>query len=376
MLATGKNTEPVATVTFQLNAEHLRQKDTKMSLNIDKKDLQDAVRKGLLDNDQVDGLWTWLNSRNAPAPANKSEVQNLFWYSGAGIVLLAMSWFMLQSWTMFSGGGLLALALTYAGLFTMAGAWLLRKPDLKTPGGLMITLAVVMVPLAVFGVEQMLGMWSQVANVERDMPPIRNLLMEGATVLAALLAIRFVRFPFLGLPVAFSLWLMTLELVTLAAGVNGISWQTQEHLTLGFGIVMIAAAFAIDKMMKEDFAFWGYFFGVTAFWFALGSITFVNGSETSRLIWALINVALVPVAVLLKRTVFLTYGALGIVGYLGYLTFSVFASTLLFPLYLTGLGVGVICLGVLYHRYQDSIESTLLGLLPETVRKALPQARN
>lgn len=348
-----------------------------MSLEIEKKDLQDAVGKGLLDHDQVDGLWNWLAQRKAPA-SGKSELkfQDLLWYSGAGIVLLAMSWFMIQAFSLFSGAGLLGLALAYAGLFTLSGAWLLRKPDRKTPGGLLITLAVLMVPLAVYGAEHMAGMWSAVANAERDMPPIRNLLMEGATILAAIVAIRFVRFPFLGLPVAFGLWLATMDLVTLATGVNGISWQTQQHITLAFGVVMMIAAFFIDRWMKEDFAMWGYIFGLTAAWLALGSMTFVNGSENGRLLWALINVMLVPVSLMLKRLPFLVYGALGVIGYLGYLTFSVFANSPYFPLYLTGLGALVFIAGELYHRNQKSIEKLLLGLLPQVVRNTLPKARD
>lgn len=347
-----------------------------MSLTVDKKDLQEAAREGLLEPAAVDGLWQWLNARKAPAGQNNFEVQNLFWYSGAFIVIVAMSWFMFQAWSLFSGGGLLTLALCYQAVFTMGGAWLLRKPDLKTPGGLLITLAVLMVPIAAFSVEQMAGMWTSVASAERDMPPIRNLIMEMSTVVAALVAIRFVRFPFLGLPVAFSLWLATMDMVRLVAGVDGLSWQAQEQLTVAFGAVMIVAAFVVDKLMKEDFAMWGYFFGATALWGALGALYFVDGSEGTRLGWAIMNLAMLPVAVLLRRSVFMVYGGLGLLGYLAYLTFSVFANSPFFPAYLTVLGLCVIFAGVWYHRKQRSIETAMLKFLPEGLRKALPQPRS
>lgn len=361
-----------------------------MKLQIEKGDLEWAARSGLLDREQVDSLWSGLASRLAPAPEPGKKdagfsLQQLLWYSGAGIVIIAMSWFLLQAFELFSGGGILTLALLYGAGFTAVGSWLLRKPDLKTPGGLLITLAVGMVPLAVFGVEHMAGMWNSAASAQRDIEPIRNLLMEGALVAAGLLAIRFVRFPFLGLPVAAGAWLITLDLVRLAAGVNGIGAQEQQLITVGFGALMVLASAIIDRRTREDFALWGYFFGVAAMWFGLGAALFIsygNGGlfnlndGAAWAVWCVANVGLLFSSVLLRRRVFQVYGSLGVLGYLGYLTFSVFANSPLFPLYLIGLGVGVIGLGVVYQIYHKRIEDAIHAALPQALKNLLPPARN
>ncbi|MBY0552370.1 MAG: hypothetical protein K2W95_34135 [Candidatus Obscuribacterales bacterium] len=361
-----------------------------MKLQIERSDLDWAARSGLIDADQVDGLWSGLASRLAPAPApdnkdNGFSLQQLLWYSGAGIVISAMAWFLLQAFELFSGGGILTLSLLYGAGFLAIGSWFNRKPDLKTPGGLLITLAVGMVPLAVFGVEHMAGMWTPSASMQRDIEPIRNLLMEGALVVAGLLAIRYVRFPFLGLPVAAGAWLITLDLVRLAAGVNGIGVQTQQVITVGFGALMIIASTVIDRRSKQDYAMWGYFFGVAAFWFGLAAALFFSNGTGGLFnlndgaawgVWCIANIGLLFSSVLLRRRVLQVYGSFGVLGYLGYLTFSVFADSPLFPLYLIGLGVGVIGLGVVYQVYAKRIESAIHAALPESLRNLLPPARD
>lgn len=361
-----------------------------MKLQIEKGDLEWAARSGLLDQDQVEGLWSGLESRLVPAPTpdkkdNGFSLQQLLWYSGAGIVIAAMFWFLVQAFELFSGGGILALSLLYGAGFLALGNWLNRKPDLKTPGGLLITLAVGMVPLAVFGIEHMAGMWTSAASLQRDIEPIRNLLMEGALVVAGLVAIRFVRFPFLGLPVAAGAWLITLDLVRLVAGVNGIDGQTQSMITVGFGALMILVSAVIDRRTKDDYAVWGYFFGAAALWFGLMVALFVShgtgglfnlSDSVAWGVWCVANIGLLFSSVLLRRRVMQVYGSLGVLGYLGYLTFSVFANSPFFPLCLIGLGVGVIGLGVVYQVYHKRIESAIHAALPEALRNILPPVRD
>jgi CHASE2 domain-containing sensor protein len=53
---------------------------------------------------------------------------------------------------------------------------------------------------------------------------------------------------------------------------------------------------------------------------------------------------------LLRRPVFMVFGAMGVAAYLGYLSYEVFADSLLFPLVVTLIGLGVIGLGLLYQK--------------------------
>ena len=99
----------------------------------------------------------------------------------------------------------------------------------------------------------------------------------------------------------------------------------------------------------EDFAFWCYLFGLMAFWGGLTSMD--SGSELKRFIYLLINVGLVGIAVKLRRSAFLVFGALGVYVYLGHLAWQVFKDSLLFPFILALLGLSLILATVWGQRY-------------------------
>jgi hypothetical protein len=59
----------------------------------------------------------------------------------------------------FGGGGILAISLSYALAFVVAGGLLWRDKGLKVPGGLLVTAAACMTPLAIYRFEIMTGAW-------------------------------------------------------------------------------------------------------------------------------------------------------------------------------------------------------------------------
>jgi hypothetical protein len=129
---------------------------------------------------------------------SRFDLSNVAYCFGALVVNSAMGWFMSEAPG--SGVGIFSIALAYAGVFVVAG-WALRGRGLRVPGGLLATLAVCMVPLAVYGFERGTGMWMQAdpGQYEEFFDWIRGgwFVMAAATVAAALVALRFFRFPFL-----------------------------------------------------------------------------------------------------------------------------------------------------------------------------------
>ena len=113
---------------------------------------------------------------------------------------------------------------------------------------------------------------------------------------------------------------------------------------------------ALDRALRqrrapasEDFAFWCYLFGLMAFWGAMTSMD--SGSEVKRFIYLLINLGLIGLAVKLKRTVFLVFGAVGVYIYLGHLAWEVFQDSVFFPFVLALLGLSLILGTVWGQRY-------------------------
>jgi hypothetical protein len=85
-----------------------------------------------------------------------------------------------------------------------------------------------------------------------------------------------------------------------------------------------------------------------AFW---GGLTVMNSdSEMRRALYALLNVGFIWLAVKLRRSVFLVFGAIGVHLYLGHLAYEVFKDSFFFPFVLALLGLSMILLTVVMQR--------------------------
>jgi hypothetical protein len=100
-----------------------------------------------------------------------------------------------------------------------------------------------------------------------------------------------------------------------------------------------------------------------------------SGSEWRRFLYCQLNLGFVVLGALLRRRVFLFYGALGVNAYLVRLAYTVFKDSMLFPFALTALGLGVIALAVKYQRNRQAIDARVESLVPEWLREVLPRAR-
>lgn len=347
-------------------------------------DLIWAAQEGLITAEQIQPLWRGLHEHAGggaaslePAPARpRFDFLNLAYYAGALLVIFAMSFFMSLAWESFGGGGIFVIASLYAAAFLRLGKHLLKSPSLRVPGGLLITMAVCMTPLAVYGLERFTHLWPQSdpGNYRGFHEWIKGgwFFMEVGTVAAGLLALRFVRFPFLTAPIAFTLWYMSMDLAPLLLGPQ-VSWHDRAMVSAVVGGAMLVGSYLIDRRTEQDYAYWGYLFGMLAFW---GGLTSMRGdSELRRLLYALINVGLMMLSVLLGRRVFLVFGALGVMGYLSYLSYHVFENSIAFPFVLSLLGLGIIFAAVKYHKNRLLIETAILSGLPPWLRRSLPRER-
>ena len=79
-----------------------------------------------------------------------------------------------------------------------------------------------------------------------------------------------------------------MDLTPLVFGRNEDSWDERKWVSLIFGLAMLLASYLADlrNRMRADFAFWGYLFGLLAFWGGLSSMN--GGSELSKLVYCLI----------------------------------------------------------------------------------------
>lgn len=345
-------------------------------MEINKSDLLSAAAQAGITNSQAEALWKTLASEDhEDTPTNKFDLPHIMYYLGAMIVISAMGWFLSRSWELFGGGGICLIALAYAAVFLLIGHNLWKKTGLRVPGGLFITLAVTMLPLAIYGFQRYTGWWGTVMPGEyRDFFAwVRGgwFTMELGTIIGGCLALKFYRFPFLTAPIFFSLWFMSMDITPLIFGNAMEHW---EWVSLWFGLGVLIVAYLIDQRTTEDFAFWGYFFGMLAFWAGLEFS--VGSSELQKFIRCLINVVLILLSVLLQRRVFLVFGVIGVFSYIWDLFFTFFQDSALFPFVLSLIGVLIVFAGVIYRKHHTKIEQRIFDSLPERIQSWLPKSRS
>jgi hypothetical protein len=354
-------------------------------MKIDKQDLEWAAGQGLIDLEQVEPLWQALVEHRSDRTESKTEgirpqfnFANFAFYFGALIVICAMTWFINLAWESFGGGGLFVLACIYALCFILAGGTLWAGENTKIAGGLLYTIAVSMTPLAIYGLQRATGWWQQTdPGVYRDFYVwIKGswFLMELGTIISGLIALKYIRFPFLTAPIAFSLYFMSMDITPLLFGEKELNWELRLLVSMWFGIACLIVAYLVDIRIRRregDFAFWLYLFGLMSFWFGLTLQG--DSNEFQKFIYCLINLGLMILSVLLKRKVFMVFGAIGVFSYLGHLAYTIFKDAVLFPFALTVLGIFIIYLGVLYQRYSTRIETFLGDVLPENIKQMLPR---
>ncbi len=197
----------------------------------------------------------------------------------------------------------------------------------------------------------------------------RWITLEGATLLAAALVFYRFRAPFLLLPVAVTLWYLSMDAAVMLLGADAVPWSDsawafRKWFSLVFGLGMLAAAFWIDVRSRSgrDCAFWLYLFGLLSFWGALTSMS--SDRLAGKLIYLSINLGLLFIGALLARRVFAVFAGIGIALVLGDLAWRYFKDSWAFPIALSAIGLGIVFAGLWWSRRTARLTARLQAQLP------------
>jgi hypothetical protein len=326
------------------------------------KDIERAADEGVLPKADAERLVHWAYDQHfnhllvpdpqIPHPEQRKgfNLVTVLYYFGAMLMISACAWFLGDKWDVLGAGGICITAIIYLMIAASTGMWL-RRSGYLVAGGLLITVGVSLMPLLIYSIERMTGLWpaEDPGSYGHFFPWIHGswIVMELATIGAAALALKFVRFSFLTAPMAFSFWFLSMDLAALMFRENSLGYEKARWVSVLVGAFTMLVGFGLDRILHkrgapkmEDFAFWCYLFGLMAFW---GGLTVMDsGSELKRFVYLLINLALVGAAIKLRRSVFLVFGAIGVYAYLGHLAWEVFKDSVLFPFVLALLGLSLI----------------------------------
>ncbi len=338
-------------------------------MKITRKNLDDAVRENIITDEQADRLHDYLTGVPGVGPA--FNFTNVLYYLGGLIAIGAMTLFMNLGWESFGGWGIFFISLAYAGIgLKLTGRFQAR--GYAVPAGICATFAVALAPLAIYGLQQALGLWPDESAYREYHKYIKWhwIYMELGTLATGLFVAWRYRYPFLIMPIAVTLWYMSMDVAVMIMG-DHYDFQFRALVSMYFGLLMILIAFWVDfrSWDKADYAFWLYIFGVIAFW---GGMTAQDSdSELSKFLYFCINIIMIVVGVVLVRRVFVVFGAIGACIYLGHLAWNVFADSWFFPVTLTAIGLAIIYLGVLWQRNETALTRKARSLLPPGLREFL-----
>ncbi|NMM11970.1 MAG: DUF2157 domain-containing protein [Rhodoferax sp.] len=341
-------------------------------------DLDTAVQAGIISTAQAQQLWSrWAAAGSRAVHGPSFSFTNTLYYFGGMVAIGAMTLFMTLGWQAFGAWGLLAICLGYL-VACLKVADQLKARQLPIPAGILATLAVCLVPLIVWCVQQGLGLWPP-GGPERysgyhSHINWRWMTLEFTTLAAGVVMLWRYRLPFMVMPIAVTLWYMSMDVANALMQREGFDWKFTRDVSLIFGLATCAVAVWVDvrsrrallASMRQDYAFWLYLFGAIMFWFGLSMRD--SSSELNKFLYALINVFLVLLGAVIARRVFTVLGALGVAGYLGYLSHRVFQDSLMFPFVLTLLGLGVVALGIWWQRHEVEINQRLRAWVPAGLR--------
>ena len=338
-------------------------------MRITRTHLHNAAEQNVISPEQAEALWQFFNAQGLEQP--RFQLSHLLYYLGGMMAIGAMSVFITWGWELLGGWGVLTVALLYIVLAVALTEYFLQR-QLRIPAGLTAALAVALTPLAVYGLQKGLGYWPDEASYQdyHDFISWRWILMELATLVVGAVLLWRYRLPFLVMPVAVTLWYMSMDLVPFLFDLE-LTWELRRDFSLWFGLAMLVLAFLVDWRLSRspDFGFWIYLFGMLAFWFGLSLRE--SDSELAKFAYCLINIVLLIVGTALRRRVFAVFGGIGIAIYLGYLANEVFKDSLIFPVVLSFIGLGVIWLGMLWQRNEQKLGRHLRAILPERLRQVI-----
>ena len=365
------------------------------------KDIEEAVERGAIVPSEAHSLWAaWaasgsphrvaarpfvapetqvdLDTDTPPMPGPGFSFTNTLYYFGGMVAIGAMTLFMTLGWSAFGPWGLLLISAGYL-LACLKVADHLKTRALVVPAGILATLAVCLVPLLVWCVQNLMGLWPPGGSASYSAYHThinwRWMTLEFATLAAGVVMLWRYRMPFMVMPIAVTLWYMSMDVANgLMQQGNNWDFEFMRDVSLAFGIATVFMALWVDVRCRQadeadwrqDYAFWLYLFGTLMFWCGLSLRD--SNSELGKALYCLINVVLVFAGAAIGRRVFTVFGGLGVAIYLGYLSHRVFGDSLAFAFVLTLLGLGVVALGIWWQRHEAQINATFANWVPEGLR--------
>ena len=186
-------------------------------MKISRQQLQQAASDGILSADQAMALYAYLKHQPGAGPV--FSFTHILYYLGGLTAIGAMTLFMNLGWEEFGGWGILAICVAYAVIGLLLTSRFEQAGHL-IPAGICATFVVAITPLAIYGLQQGMDWWPDDTTYRAYHRYIKWhwIYLEFGTLIAgAIMAWRY-RYPFLLMPVAVTLWYMSMDMANMLTG--------------------------------------------------------------------------------------------------------------------------------------------------------------
>jgi lipid-A-disaccharide synthase-like uncharacterized protein len=288
-------------------------------------------------------------------------------YLGAFVALSSILW-LLESLNGSGGDDGIVVWATLALASLVATALLLQRAEQRVLAGLAAFCALIVFAVWVGSILDWSGVSPDETNAffHADFDPA-FLVLEALVVAAGLVALSVFRFPLLLLPVALVAWYGLVDNAALLVGETGN--DAHAVLSIGVGLLLVAAGIWLDRNERKAYAFWSHVVGGVAV--AGGILELLGNDDWSWALGGAVALAYIAVAALLARSSYAVIGAIGVL-VVGNHFIEQWYSSLSIPFLLEASGnsaewkgpVSYIVLGLIL---------VVLGVLVERVRRLRPQ---
>lgn len=339
-------------------------------------DIDRAVKAGIISAEQAESIKALSSSHQETLHQTPRFIPlHILYYVGGLIAIGAMTIFINLGWESFGGWGVLSISLFYA-LVLLLIVPVLERRGLTLPAGMATTFVVCLTPLAMYGLQIGMGWWptdSPNAEAFRDFHRVIQwhwVYLELATLLVGAIMLWRYRYPFLVMPIAVTLWYMSMDVAAMLSPQDmGFTVRSQVSLAFGLGMIVLALWVDFQSQPKQDYPFWLYLFGVLTFWGGLHMLS--NETPEYAFIVFLCSLVLLVIGALIRRKVFVVFGAFGLFRYLNYLAWFIFEDSWGYPITLTLIGAGIVGLGIYWQQHEHQLHAALQERLPSPLQRFL-----
>jgi hypothetical protein len=280
----------------------------------------------------------------------RMDPPNVLWFFGAFAISFATIAVIAKVPASHRGVWELLVALAFYLAYALVGFVLLRL-DWWIPGGLLMAVAVSLMPAVGVGVGLLVGTFPH-GGAPFDHASWTVIIIGLVTMLDALVSYAITRFAF----IFFTFVLATLITAQFFLPVTGSHPSTDARLATAIitGGLLVVVGLALDMRGRRRDAFWfhaGGFFGVAIaliYW----STGFGGHGDRGWISMFVAATFVLLVSPLLRRATWATYGVLGFYAPLvHWLTNGLSPSSTGYLLILLAIGLGIFALGMAVHRY-------------------------